>query len=72
MKLEGKNVAFLWACNSPYPGRIIPLFEKLSAQLKAGGVKSVSWIFPTQSAHREWIDDIKKDDRVFYIYVVFF
>lgn len=37
MKLEGKNVSFLWACNSPYPGRIIPLFEKLSAQLKAGG-----------------------------------
>lgn len=37
MKLEGKNVAFLWACNSPYPGRIIPLLEKLSAQLKAGG-----------------------------------
>lgn len=66
MKLEGKNVSFLWACNSPYPGRIIPLFEKLSAQLKAGGVKSVSWVFPTQSAHRGWIDDIKKVDRVFF------
>lgn len=46
MKLEGKNVAFLWACNSPYPGRIIPLFEKLSAQLKAGGGKIGELDFP--------------------------
>lgn len=46
MKLEGKNVAFLWACNSPYPGRIIPLFEKLSAQLKAGGGKIGKLDFP--------------------------
>lgn len=48
MKLEGKNVAFLWACNSPYPGRIIPLFEKLSAQLKLkrGGGKIGKLDFP--------------------------
>ena len=66
MNLEGKNIVFLWAVDSPYPGRIIPLFEELSTKLKTGGVKSVSWIFPTPSVPRGWIDDIKKVDRVFF------
>lgn len=48
-------------------GGIIPLFNELAAKLRISFNCAVSWIFPRQSQHRSWIDELKKKDNVYFV-----
>lgn len=67
MDISNKHITFVWQLNCEYGGGIIPLFSELASELRTKFGCKISWVFPQQSQRRDWIDEIKKNDKVYFV-----